>query len=800
MLKNYLKTALRSLWRNKRYAFLNITGLTLGITVCLVIYVIIQYEQSFDMFHTKKDRIYRVLTVTPEESGKINYTQAVSFPVPTALPNDFSEFEKVAGIVQMGKRLVTLEDRHGNIQKKFKPLVYFLQPSFFDIFDYRWLAGNKATALNDPNSTVLARSTAEKYFGDWHKAIGQVIKLDKQFDLTVTGILDDPPKNTEFQFDMVATYALLKINEIKDWVTLDDIHNCYVLLRPSQDVEKINRELIAFSKKYKDPKSNVTHMLQSLGDVHSDKRTGNFIGRVASPERIRMLWMIAAFILIISCVKFINLATAQAVNRAREIGVRKVLGSNRWQLKIQFLSETAMLVLTSLLLAVVLALCVLPFISRVMDLPLDAGMLAAYNVYILLFVIFLAVTLLAGFYPSIVVSAFNPINALKSKIAASKKSGGISLRRGLVVFQFIITQALIIGTLIILQQMNYFHKQSMGFTRDAIVNVAFNNDSAGNAKIAYLRAELQHIKGIQEVSFSDAAPSSNGNWWTGFRFDHQTEETKFPSVTRWVDDNFLNTYDIKLVAGRNLTSADSIREFLVNETLVQKLGLKPADVLNKEIDVWNGRIKGMIVGVVKDFAAGTLKEAVAPVFMCNIKRRFSSVGVRLATGADVQASLKAIEKLWNENFPEQIFEYQFLDQRIAEYYKEERQLAHLYEIFAGIAIFLSCLGLYGLASFMAVQRVKEVGVRKVLGATPAHIVYLFSKEFVLLIGIAFVIAAPVVWYFMHNWLNNFVNRIEINWSVFVFGGMAALAIALMAVSSQAIKAAMANPINSLKAD
>ncbi|UPK72023.1 ABC transporter permease [Chitinophaga filiformis] len=800
MLKNYLKTAFRSLWRNKRYALLNVTGLTLGIAVCLVIYVIIQYEQSFDTFHTRKDRIYRVLTVMPEESGKINYTQAVPFPVPTALPNDFSGFEKVAGIVQMGKRLVTLEDSKGNIQKKFKPLVYFLQPSFFDIFDYRWLAGNSATALNDPKSAVLARSTAEKYFGDWHRAMGQVIKLDQQFELTVTGILDDPPKNTEFQFDMVATYALLKINEIKDWTTIDDIHNCYVLLRPGQDVAQINRQLIAFSKKYKDPKNKTTHMLQPLADVHSDKRTENFIGRVASPERIRMLWMIAAFILLIACVNFINLATAQAVNRAREIGVRKVLGSNHWQLKIQFLSETAMLVLTSLLLAVVLALCVLPFISRVMDLPLDAGMLAAYNVYILLFAIFLGVTLLAGFYPSIVVSAFNPINALKSRIAASRKSSGISLRRGLVVFQFIIAQALIIGTLIILQQMNYFHKQSMGFTRDAIVNIPFRNDSAGNAKIAYLRDQLQRIKGIQEVSFSSAAPSNNGNWWTGFRFDHQAEETKFPSVTRWVDYNFLNTYDIKLIKGRNLTRSDSISEFLVNETLVQKLGLKPADVLNKNIDVWNGQIKGMIVGVVKDFAAGTLKEAVAPVFMGNIKQRFSSVGVRLAAGADVQASLKAIEELWNANFPEQLFEYQFLDQRIAAYYKEERQLAELYEIFAGIAIFLSCLGLYGLASFMAIQRIKEVGVRKVLGATPAHIVYLFSREFVLLIGIAFVVATPLVWYFMYNWLNNFVNRIDINWTVFLAGGMAALVIALITVSSQAVRAAMMNPIDSLKVD
>ncbi len=798
MLKNYLKTAFRSLWRNKRYTVLNITGLTLGITVCLVIYVIIQYEQSFDMFHTKKDRIFRVLTVLPGESGKTNYTQAVPFPLPTALSNDFSEFERVAGIIQMGKKLVTLEDGHGNIQKKFKPLVYFLTPSFFDIFDYKWLAGNKATALNDPNSAVLARSTAEKYFGDWHKAMGQVIKLEKQTNLTVTGILDDPPKNTEFQFDMVATYAMLKINEIKDWVTIDDVHNCYVLLRPGQDEAKINERLTALSKKYKDPKNKATHVLQSLAGVHSDKRTGNFIGRVTSPERIRMLWMIAAFILLVACVNFINLATAQAVNRAREIGVRKVLGSNRWQLKIQFLSETAILVLTSLLLAVVLALVALPFISRVMSLPLHPGMLAAYNVYALLFAIFLAVTLLAGFYPSIIVSAFNPVNALKSRIAAS--TGGISLRRGLVVFQFIITQALIIGTLIILQQMSYFHKQSMGFTRDAIVNVSFSNDSVGNAKIAYLRDQLQNIKGIQQVSFSDAAPSNDGNWWTGFKFDHQTEDTKFASVTRWVDYNFLNTYDIKLVAGRNLTRTDSVREFLVNETLVQKLGLKPADVLNKDIDVWNGQIKGPIVGVVRDFTAGTLKEAVAPVFMSNINRRFSNVGIKLAVGTDVQASLKAIEKLWKDNFPEQIFEYQFLDQRIAEYYREERQLAYLYEIFAGIAIFLSCLGLYGLASFMAVQRVKEVGVRKVLGATAAHIVYLFSREFILLIGIAFVIAVPLVWYFMHGWLNNFVNRIDINWGVFVAGGMIALLIALITVSSQAIRAAMMNPVKSLKGD
>lgn len=800
MLKNYLKTAFRSLWRNKRYAILNITGLTLGITVCLVIYVIIQYEQSFDNFHTKKDRIYRVLTVMPGEDGKTNPTQAVPFPLPTALPNDFPEFEQVAGIIYMGKRLVTLENTKGESQKKAKQAVYFMPPSFFNIFDQTWLAGNKVSALNDPKSAVLTRSMAEKYFGKWESAMGKTLNLDQNFDLTVTGILDDPPLNTDFHYEMVVPYALLKINENKDWTTIDDIHSCYVLLKPGQNVANIDRQLIEFSKKYKDPKNKATQKLQPLSEVHTDKRMGNLTGRVVAPERIRMFWMIAGFILFIACVNFINLSTAQAVNRAREIGVRKVLGSNRWQLKVQFLAETAMLVLSSILLAVIVALIVLPMISRVMDLPLHGGMLIEYNVYTMLLVLFISVTFLAGFYPSVVVAGFNPVNALKSKIAAtSKRTGGVSLRRSLVVFQFIIAQALIIGTLIILQQMNYFHKQSMGFSRDAIINVPFRNDSAGNAKIPYLRQQLEQIKGVQQVSFSNSAPSTADNWWTSFKYDHRAEDVKFAAITRWIDYNFINTYDIKLIAGRNVTATDSVREFLVNETLVKKMGLQPEDVLNRHMDVW-GQIKGPIVGVVKDFAAGTLKEDMAPVFMANIKRRQNSAGVKLSAGADIQSSLQSIEKLWNANFPEQLFEYSFLDQKIADYYKEERQLSHLYEIFAAIAIFLSCLGLYGLASFMAVQRIKEVGVRKVLGATVANIVYLFSREFVILIAIAFVIAAPLVWYFMHNWLNNFVNRVDINWSVFVTGGLAALVIALLTVSSQAIRAAMMNPVKSLKTD
>lgn len=799
MFSNYLKTAFRSLWRNKRYSIINITGLTLGIAVCLVIFIIIQYERSFDDFHTKKDRIYRVLTVMVQPDGSSSLTEAVPFPLPTALPADFPEMEQTTGVATFGERLVSVADDKGNTLKKFKPRIFFLQPSFFSIFDYTWLAGNKATALNEPNVTVLTRSIAERYFGDWTKAMGQTVRLDQLFNLKVTGIIADPPPNSEFQLQVVVPYSQPGFSRSKDWVTIDNIHHCYVLLRPGQSVEAVNQRLIAFSKKYRAADNRNSQQLQPLSAVHSDTRTSNFMGKVTSPERIRTLWLIAGFILLIACVNFINLSTAQAVNRAREIGVRKVLGSNRRQLQVQFLGETAMLVLLSLFLAIFAAAAALQFISRVMELPLHWKMLLTPNVCALLLAILIIVPLLAGFYPSLVLAGFNPINALKSKVAASK-TAGISLRRSLVVFQFIIAQALIIGTLIILQQLNYFRSQPMGFTRDAVVNVPFRNDSLGTSKVNYLRDQLMAIKGVEKVSFSNSGPAESDSWWTPFQFDHAEKHTDFASISKWVDADFVDTYELQLLAGRNLTRSDSVREFIVNETVLKKLGIaRPEDILNKEINVWNGFAKGPVVGVVKDFHTGTFKENIAPVFMSNVKQRYNSAGVRLSS-AGLQGSIKDIEKLWNANFPEQIFEYQFLDDKIGSFYREEQQLAHLYEIFAVIAIFLSCLGLYGLASFMAVQRIREVGVRKVLGATASNIVYLFSKEFMVLIGIAFIIATPLVWYFMQQWLQNYVYRINIGWGVFMMGGIASLLIALITVSFQAVKAAMANPVNSLRSD
>ncbi|HWK06519.1 MAG TPA: ABC transporter permease [Puia sp.] len=798
MFKNYFKTAYRTLAGNKVYSIITITGLAVGIAVCLIIFVFIRYQQSFDEFHPNKDRIYRVMTVNPTDSHGGN--SAVPLPLPTALKNDFPDLT-VAGMFSLPNMQVQVLNKAGQMEKKFKEKTgaFLLDPSFFRIFQFSWLAGDPAKALSNRNSAVLTKSTAEKYFGSWQQAIGKSLSLDIHEVVTVTGILADPPANTDFQLSIVIPYSISSFPKVTEWWTMNSNHGCYVLLPPNTNVAAMNRQLGAFSKKYRSHDNKNTQILQSLHEVHFNPEGGSYGGKAITPERIRTLWLIAAFILIIACVNFINLSTAQAVNRAREVGVRKVLGSNRAQLTRQFLLETLLLVLTGVLLALFLTSVLLGPISTVLDIPLRFELFRQVPVLLFLAGITMLVTLLAGFYPALVLSSFNPINALKSKLTV-RSTKGITLRRGLVVFQFIIAQALIIGTLLILRQINYFEHSPMGFNKEAIVNVAFPADSAGRSKIDYLRSRLLSLRSVRQVSFGSNYLADNENWWTGFKFDHAAKETDFASLVKWVDASYLSTYSLPLVAGRNITTTDSIKEFLVNETLAKRLGFSnPHDILQKDINCWDGFAVGPIVGVVKDFHSSSLKDSIAPVFMCNVRKNFSGASIKIE-GNNVSAALGEIGKIWNDAYPSYVFEYQFLDERITSFYSEESQLSLFYKIFAGIAIFLSCLGLYGLASFMAVQRIKEVGIRKVLGATAANIVYLFSKEFVLLIGIAFVIATPITWYFVHQWVQQYVFRIPISGWVFVTGGILSVLVALATVSFQALKAAIANPVKNLRTE
>ncbi|SRR5579871_751576 len=804
MFKNYFKTAFRTLLRNKNYTIINVAGLAAGTAICLLIFVIINFELSYDKFHAKKDRIYRVLTEYHHADANIFYGQGVPFALPAGLKNSFPQIEGVAPVYFEGNDQILVLDNKGQAIKKFKEEkgVFFTEPSFFNIFDFPFLAGDPTTALKEPNTAVLTKEIADKYFGDWRTAIGKTIKWNNANTLRITGVLATIPANTDFQLKIAIAYGTgytAGYAKSTEWSNTNGSFGCYILLSPNLSEEKFNTQLRAFSKKMEPAGDKDSHIIQSLSKVHYDTHVGNFSGKTISPQLIRGLWLIGAFILLIACVNFINLSTAQAVNRAKEVGVRKVLGSNKSQLKLQFIIETFLIVVMAVILSLIISTVSLSAISKILDLPLTFNLLFDPAAILFLFIITIVVTAIAGFYPSVVLSRFNPINALKSKLAA-KSTKGISLRRGLVVFQFIIAQALIIGTLIIVKQMNYFTNQPLGFDKNAVVNIPFPGDSAGVSKLDYLRKELSSVNGIQNISFSSNTPVEDDNDnWTTFNFNHAAKETDFYAIIKWADDQYIPTYKLPLVAGRNLEPSDTSREFVVDELLLKNLGITdPKDAIGKQIGLW-GHMSGPIVGVMKEFNARSFRRELAPVILTTFKRGYSNAGIKLSSN-DASATMNSIEKIWTKVFPDFVFEYQFLDSKIDSFYKQERQLSQLFQLFAVIAIFLSCLGLYGLASFMAVQRIKEVGIRKVLGATTSHIVYLFSKEFVILIIIAFLIASPLAWYFMHQWLQDYVYRIDISFWIFIFGGLLSVIIALATVSFQAIKAAIANPVKSLRTE
>ncbi len=802
MFKNYLKTAFRNLSRNKSYTAINVFGLGAGIAICLILFLIVQFESSFDNFHKKKDRIYRVLTEFKDPSGD-NFSAGVPFPLPAALRNDFPQLDKVSSVYADENTLLTIMD-----EKNKKPInkfkeekgVFFTEPPFFDIFDFTWIEGNPQS-INEPNTAALTEETAEKYFGSWKNAIGKTIKRNNKKLLKITGILANPPANTDFQFKVVISNKTSNNYNSDDWVTVSSSQECYVLLPQNLSAENFNKLFPAFVKKYRPAERQAATMqvLQSIKEVHYDSAAGNFLGRAISRELIRTLKLIGLFILLIACVNFINLSTAQSVNRAKEVSIRKVLGSNRSQLSVQFLSETALITAGGSVIAVLIVITSLPYMKSVLDLPLSFSITKNPGLLLFIFLTALAVIILAGFYPSLVLSGFNPVTALKSKVNAGSTKG-LSLRRGLVVTQFIIAQALIIGTIIIVKQMNYFQNASLGFDKEAMLTIPIPADSLGRSKINYLKTSLLQRPEIRNVSFSFAPPTNPGGWYADFKFNHSPKNTDFAANLKWADEDYLNTYKLQLVAGRNYKKGDTAKEVLVNEELLKELGItNPPEALNKEIDMWDGKIKVLIAGVIKDFHSQSLQEAIPPVIIGNLTDVYRTINIKVKQ-QNIQQTISSIEKLWTATYPDYVFEYKFLDETIASLYKQEKQLSQLYKIFAGIAIFLSCLGLYGLASFMAVQRIKEVGIRKVLGATVQNVIYLFSREFIILISIAFIIATPIAWYFMHQWLQDFAYRSEISWWIFIIGGAASLFIALITVGFQAIKAAVANPVKSLRTE
>jgi putative ABC transport system permease protein len=805
MFKNYFTIALRSLQRNKGYAVINIVGLAVGISACLLLFLVIRFENSFDNFHTKKDHIYRVSSEFkgPERS---NYSAGVPFPTGQGLRIDYPQLKNVASIYMDDNINVLVQGNNGETLKKFKEEsgVFFAEAQFFDMFDFKLLSGNVKNAITEPNTALLTKATAERYFDTWQSAIGKTIKVGRNTFAKITGILEDVPVHTDFPLKVVISYSTLwntgLRSNMEDWVSTFSFAYCFVELPDNYSPAQFNSSLTGFVKKHKPAEYAKDAMtIQPLSDIHFNDDFGNFNGRTFSKQLITALSLIGMFLLIIACVNFINLATAQAVNRSKEVGIRKVLGSSRRQLVAQFIGETGLITFFAMILALCMVVTTLPLLNNLLRLQLSFHPFSDPPVLVFLGITFVLVTVLSGFYPALVLSGFNPINALKNKVAVSGR-GNISLRRALVVLQFVIAQALIVGTVVVVKQMNYFTNADLGFNKEAIINVPFPGDSLSRSRTGVLAAELKQQPGIKTLSFSFASPSDNYGWNSDFKFNNSPNKTDFGASLKWADTAYFRMYGLQFVAGRMYLPSDTVKEYVVNETLLERVGIhNPADAINKKINLWNGEKVGLIVGVIKDFHATSLRSPINPVLMSTWNDVYQTVNIQIHPGK-TKESLAAVEKLWNKTFPNFVFEYTFLDQKIKDFYRQENQLSQLYKIFAGIAIFISCLGLYGLISFMAVQRNKEMGIRKVLGASVSNIVYLLSKEFTLLIIIAFLIASPIAYYFMHKWLEQYAFAIPLSAGIFVLTILASIIIAWLTVGYRALRAALTNPVKSLRTE
>ena len=802
MIKNYLKIAFRNLQRNKTYTLLNILGLSVGIAASLLIFVVIRFQTSFDNFHTKKDQIYRVGSQFHTQDG-VDYSDGVSFPTGPALRIDFPQIKEVASIYRDGGQ-ITLEEKDKQQKRLREDNFYYAEPEFFKMFDFGWLSGDATTCLKNPNDAVLTQEIAEKYFGSWRSAIGKTFKYENIHLYTVKGILKNIPPNSDFPLGVVVPYSAMKqtwLNgSLNDWVSTFGGAYTFVVLPEKLSPGEFNNQLKAFSKKHKPAEYSAdAAFAQALTEIHYDDRFGNYNEHTFSHSLIKALSIIGIFLIMIACVNFINLATAQAVNRSREVGVRKVLGSNRAQLALQFIGETAVITAAAVIIAVVVAKVTLPFLNKLLAARMSMSFINNPGLILFVIIVAILVTILSGLYPAIILSGFNPVKALKSKIT-SKMIGGISLRRALVILQFAIAQILIIGMLIVVSQMNYFRNATLGFDKAAIINIEVPGDSISKTKYDFVRNRLHANTDIRNISFSFGSPSADNNWNSDFKFNHSDKTTNFSANLKWADPDYFKTFNLQFVAGRPFYASDTVKEFVVNETLLRKLGItNPGDAIGKEINFWDGNKVANIVGVIRDFNSYSLREPMAPVVLSTWKDVYQTVNLKINPGAQKKI-LAYTEKLWNEAFPDHVYEYRFLDETIANFYSQENQLSMLYKIFAGIALFISCLGLYGLVSFMAVQRTKEVGIRKVLGATAGNIVYLLSKEFTLLIIVAFVISAPIAYYIMYQWLQDYTYRISLDAYIFLLAIIGSIVIAWITVGHRAIKAAIANPVKSLRTE
>jgi len=806
MIRNYLTVAIRNFLRNKNYTLINILGLSIGITSCIIIFLLISYDLGFDKFHSNYDRLYRVVREVTSSSG-VQREGITPYPFAGAFRQDFTDVPLMTQFHFQSEGMIS-----AGIEKQPVEEILFADSMFFKVFDFGVISGNPSKELGTPNKVFLTESLAAKIKLD----NGDKLKLDNKLELEVVGLIKDPPANSHIRYTMIVSMPSFT-EEFFGWPVdrwgLNSAGFSYFVLPENIAAQQITDRFKDFVKKYypeEEAKRN-KYFLQPLSEVHFDTQYTATPGHVSNVDTSSLFIMgvLGVFILIIACINFINLATALAVKKSKEIGIRKTLGAKRIQLTAYFLSETFLLTLLAVLISLCLAEWALPWLRSFVDKELYMNLFSNPSLIIFLVVLAIVATLFSGFYPAIILSGFDPVAVLKNKISA-KGSSSSFVRRLLVIFQFVIAQVMIVGTLIITDQMEYFNSKPLGFKYDAIINVALpKNDKA---ILDNFRSRLEANPNIKGISFAVGAPTAESSIGTGFYLTEKGTEDNYSVGIKTVDFHYKDTYGLNLKTGRwffeseEKTAVDTtIKEndrftFIVNEAAVEKLGFSDSEqIIGKRISIGLNDISAPVVGVVEDFHTSSLRQKIDPVVMMIYPPFYYDAGISISA-SDMPATIDFIKKSWSELYPEYYFEYEFLDQNIADLYRQEARQLVLFRIFSGISIFIGCLGLLGLVSFMANQKLKEIGVRKVFGASIPSILGIFSKEFVRLVVIAFLVAAPLSWYLMNQWLQNFEYHTDIHWSAFAVGLVATVVIALATVSYRSIRAGLTNPIDSLRSE
>ena len=799
MFKNYLKTAWRNILRNKVFSAINIVGLAIGLAVCIVIMLFVFYEKSFDNFHSKN--IYRLNEVQKFEGMVSSQKVALSmFPMGPTLADEFPEITNFTRVRWTNKYQMTYGEKRIYFSQS-----YFVDSTFLQMFDFKLLQGNRVTALQKPNSAVLTEESAKKLFGN-ESPIGKTIRHygEDTIQFIVTGILQNVPANSQLQFEGLYSFnTIYKPDWMNGWG--GNWLNTYLELAPNTNVAALEKRFPAYLKKHlaeNERWKSYELFLLPLKSVHagaSDIGLDYINAQKFDKKYTGVFSIIALIVLVIACINFMNLSTARSAERAREVGVRKSIGAQRFQLSIQFLGETVLLSCLALVLAIILVLSALPFVNdlseRKLSLPLlsDPSLLAAVVGGTVL------VGIISGLYPASYLSSFQPVKVLKGSVQTGKNKG--LLRNVLVVGQFTSAIFLMIATIFVVKQLNYMQTQNPGFTKNQVLNITL--DGVTSRKYDLLKQELsgnvliEGVTGAQDVLGSHLDQS-------GVEFKGDGPMRNLASTRLIVDHDYLKLYKIAVIAGKNFSvdPSGNGKEYIINEAMAKEL-LKEnpkapvASLVGKHFGFDS---LGTIVGIAKDFNFNSLHHKIETMFMFNQKDwGFSKMSVKI-NGQKATEAITHIQSTWKKIFPEQPFEYEFLDDHFAEVYRADAQVSKIVGVLAGLAIIISCLGLFGLASYSAERRIKEVGIRKVMGASVQNIVSLLSKHFIKLVLIANLIAWPIAFFVLSRWLQDYAYRIDISWSVFALAGVIAMLIALITVSFQAIKAAIANPVNSLRTE